>query len=327
MIILRITRRICFISRSMNRKRIKKAYAFVLITAFLFATMEVSCKIGAVSLDPFQLTCVRFIIGGLLLLPFALAHIRKHDIHITAKDHLALLSVGVLGVTISMSLFQLAIVLCNASTVAVLFCSNPFFTMAFAHFLTSEKLNRRKAVVLFFALLGIISMIRPWDVQQGNSALGLALIILAALIFGLYTIAGKLSQEKMGLMAQTSFSFLYGAAVLLLLLMITGRPVVDGLADNVWIVIYTGIFVTGIGYYCYFKAIELADAATGSFAFFIKPVIAPIIAMIVLKETILWNSVLGIILILIASTINLFPALKNRIRKNHGDNNEQIKEQ
>ena len=297
----------------------KKAYLYVFITAFLFATMEVSCKIGGENLDPFQLTFLRFVIGGLLLLPFALAHIKRNGITLKAKDHLALAGVGVLGVTISMSLFQLAIVMCNASTVSVLICVNPFFTMVFAHFLTSEKLNRRKAVVLFFALLGIFFMVRPWDIQEGNSALGMALMILSAIVFGLYTIAGKVSQEKIGLMAQTSFSFLYGSAVLLILLLITGKLVLAGIADNIWIVIYTGIFVTGIGYYCYFKAIELADAATGSFAFFIKPAIAPIIAMIVLKETILWNSVVGIVLILIASAINL-------IHRESKDN-EQIKEQ
>ena len=303
----------------------KKAYVYVLITAFLFATMEVACKIGAATLDPFQLTFMRFAIGGLLLLPFALSHIRNNGIRLTVKDHLDLAGVGLLGVTISMSLFQISVDMCNASTVSVLICVNPFFTMVFAHLLTAEKLNKRKLLVLFFALLGIVFMVRPWDIQEGNSALGMALMILSALVFGMYTVAGKVSQRKMGLLAQTSFSFIYGSAVLLIVLLVTGKPVLAGAGDDVWIIIYTGVFVTGIGYYCYFKAIELADAATGSFAFFIKPAIAPIIAMIVLKETILWNSVVGIILVLIASAINLVPGIYHN-RKNNGEKNGQIEE-
>ena len=55
----------------------------------------------------------------------------------------------------------------------------------------------------------------------------------------------------------------------------------------------------------YFKAIEYSDATTGSFAFFLKPVIAPVIAMIVLREKILWSTILGICLLLIASLINI----------------------
>ena len=84
-----------------------------------------------------------------------------------------------------------------------------------------------------------------------------------------------------------------------------GRPVLEGVASNIPIVLYVGIFVTGIGYFCYFKAIELSDAATGSFAFFLKPAIAPVLAAIILKETILWNTITGIGLILAASLMNI----------------------
>ena len=55
----------------------KKSYIFVIITAILFGTMEVSCKIGGANLDPFQLTFLRFLIGGLILLPFAIVQMRK----------------------------------------------------------------------------------------------------------------------------------------------------------------------------------------------------------------------------------------------------------
>ena len=50
-----------------------KAYIFVVLTAFLFGTMEVACKAAGSQLDPFQLTCIRFAIGGIILLPFAIS--------------------------------------------------------------------------------------------------------------------------------------------------------------------------------------------------------------------------------------------------------------
>ena len=37
----------------------KKAYGFVVLTAFLFGTMEVACKVAGNQLDPFQLTFIR----------------------------------------------------------------------------------------------------------------------------------------------------------------------------------------------------------------------------------------------------------------------------
>ena len=106
-------------------------------------------------------------------------------------------------------------------------------------------------------------------------------------------------------MAQTSFSFLIGSFILLIVILLMGRPVLAGTPDNLPIILYVGILVTGLGYFCYFKAIELSDAATGSFAFFLKPAIAPVLAAIILKETILWNTCVGIGLILAASLLNI----------------------
>ncbi len=282
-----------------------KVYAYVIITALLFGTMEVSCKIGGADLDPFQLTFLRFFIGGLILLPFAAGQMRRRGVRLTARDVLELAGIGIVGVTISMSLFQLSIMMCNASTVSVLICVNPFFTMVFAHFMTAEKLDSQKLIILAVALAGIFFMLRPWDIQAGNSWAGMLLMIVSAMFFGLYTVLGKVSQEKLGPMAQTSISFLLGAGALLVIILIMGRPVIAGTGDNIPVILYTGVMVTGLGYYCYFKSIELSDAATGSFAFFLKPAVAPVIAVIVLREKILWNTVCGIILVLLASLLNI----------------------
>ncbi len=283
----------------------RKVYCYVVITAFLFGSMEVACKVGGTSLDAFQLTFLRFAIGGLVLLPFAIGELKRRNIRLTFKDLLQLAGVGTVGIPVSMVLFQESIMHSNASTVSVLICTSPFFTMIFAHVFTDEKLNRSKLQVLGIALLGVFFMLRPWDVQQGNTMFGMSLMLLAAFFFGAYTVAGKVCASKMGLIAQTSFSFLFGSAVLLVIILILGRPVLAGVPQNIPIVLYVGIFVTGIGYYCYFKSIDMSDAATGSFAFFLKPAIAPVLALIILKETILWNTIVGIVLVLCASLLNI----------------------
>lgn len=283
----------------------KKAYVFVILTAVLFGTMETACKIAGNNLDSFQLTFLRFAIGGIILLPLAIRELRMNNVKLGAKDFLILTGVGTLGIAVSMVFFQLGVGASNASTASVLISINPLFTMIFAHFFTEEKMNMHKTYVLAIAFIGLIFMIRPWDVQEGNTVWGIICMLIAAITFGAYTVAGKVSVRKMGLMAQTSFSFILGSAVLLVIILITGKPVVAGVADNFLLVMYTGIFVTGIGYWSYFKAIKLADAATGSVAFLLKPAIAPVIAVIFLRETILWNTVVGILLILVASYMNV----------------------
>ena len=99
--------------------------------------------------------------------------------------------------------------------------------------------------------------------------------------------------------------FSLGSFALLAVLLVTGHPVISGIAANWPLVVYAGIVVTGIGYFFYFKGIEESDATTGSMAFFIKPAIAPVFAIIILHETVLWNTVVGIILLISASAITI----------------------
>lgn len=55
-------------------------------------------------------------------------------------------------------------------------------------------------------------------------------------------------------------------------------------SHNILNFLYICVFVTAGGYACYFMGMEATSAMQGSLVFFFKPVLAPILAMIVLGE-------------------------------------------
>ena len=55
----------------------KKCYISIIATAFLFGTLEVSIKYSGAAFNSIQLTFIRFLIGGILLLPFAISDLKK----------------------------------------------------------------------------------------------------------------------------------------------------------------------------------------------------------------------------------------------------------
>lgn len=294
----------------------KKVVVYIFISAILFSTMEVVLKIAGNHLDAFQLTFIRFLIGGVFLLPFALWEIKKYQTVITKKDLLHLLAMGVVCICLSMVFFQLGVESSKASTAAVIFCINPMFTMLFAHFITEEKLNRVKAIALAVGLIGILFMVNPLHLEAGNTFKGIAYTILAAVTFGLYSAMGRTSIRRLRGITQTSLSFLFGSAVMIPILLIMDRPIVAGIsAENIWMVLYVGIMVTGLGYLFYFLAMGVSDAATASIVFFVKPAIAPIIAVATLHEVVGINGLIGILLIFIASSINLREQKSKKIIK------------
>ena len=288
-----------------GKNNVKKVIVYICITAFLFGTMEVALKIAGTGLDSLQLTFLRFMIGGLILLPFGLGEIKQRGTEIKAPDFGWMLAVGIMGIPVSMLCFQLGVERCNAATAASLICLNPLFTMWIAHLFTSEKMDKAKRIAVAIGMIAAFFMIRPWDLQAGNSVTGIILMLAASITFAAYTVMGKRSIGRIGTFAQTSISFILGAAVLLAVILFTGRPVIQGVAANWLVVAYVSIFVTGLGYMFYFLAIRHSDATTGSIAFFIKPAIAPVLAVIFLNESIYWNTIVGVGLLILASVITL----------------------
>lgn len=295
----------------------KQIVLYIMISALLFSTMEVALKIAGSDLDAFQLTFLRFIIGGLFLLPFAWVRIKKKNIVIRRNDYLYMLLLGIICIPFSMVFFQLGVENSNASTAAVIFCINPMFTIFFAHFVTEEKLSRNKIISIAIGIVGIVFMIGPWNIQVGDSFLGASYSILAAVLFGLYSALGRRSVHRLGGLPQTAISFLLGSVAMVPLMFLLNKPIISGIAlENLPVLFYVGIMVTGLGYLCYFMAMEYGDAATASIVFFIKPGLAPIIAVLILREVINLNGFLGIILVFAGSYINLREQKAIKTRKN-----------
>ncbi len=284
----------------------KKEYFCIALTALMFGSMEVACKLAGNGLEAFQLCFLRFTIGGLMILPVAFAEIKKRGRMPSARELGYCLICGIVGVTVSMVLFQLGVSNCNASSAAVIISTTPIFTMVFAHFILKDRMNSVSALVIALTVAAICFMIRPWDMQPGNTVEGFVFMILAAVFLGLYTVMGKKGISELGAFSFTSFSFLGGCAVLLIVILALHKPIVAGIGENWGLLLYVSIGVTGLGYLSYFTAIKLSDAVTGSTAFVLKMAVAPVIAMIVLHETIAWNVIVGIVAAATASVLNIY---------------------
>ena len=74
----------------------KKVIFYILGSAFFFSTMEVTLKIAAADMDALQLTFIRFMAGGLFLLPFALREMKKNKVSLNVKDYLYMFMLGII---------------------------------------------------------------------------------------------------------------------------------------------------------------------------------------------------------------------------------------
>ena len=284
----------------------KRVYLYIFLAAFFYGTMEVALKIGGTSFAPLQMNFLRFLIGGLILFPLALKDLARRKLTLTKGDWAYLTMLGLVGVCLSMSCFQIGVMNLNANTASVMISSNPVFTMIFAYFLLGEPFTKRKALVLALCLAGLVLVANPLHMAEGNSVKGFIYQSIALVTFALFSALGKLRVGKLGGLVQNSFSFLIASVVNLVILLITGNPVFTGInAHSLPVLLYCGVIVTALGYYSYVNAIGLAGPSNASIAFFLKPVIAVTAAALILKEPVTANIVAGVALILIGSFLNM----------------------
>ena len=308
----------------MNRSR--SGYIFIVLCAVIFSTMEVMLKTVHGVFAPMQITCLRFLVGGVLLIPFAVRSIRKKNAVLTRKDLGFFACAGFLCVVIAMSLYQMSVTYTRASIVAVIFSCNPIFVTVLAHFLLHEEIHKNHIIALILELTAALIIIDP--IHASLDPTGALLAILSAAMFSFYSVFGKKRTPRFGGIAVTCLSFLFGATELVALLLFgrtaAGASLYGAVGLNLFIdvplfeniplsalpaLLYICCINSAAGFVCHMMAMEKTSAQEASLIFFLKPILAPIFALIFLKEEIPLNMIVGIVCFLAGSLCAILPGL------------------
>ena len=143
----------------MNRSR--SGYVYIALCAVIFSTMEVMLKTVHGVFAPMQITCLRFLVGGILLIPFASRSMKKKNASLSRKDIGFFALSGFLCIVIAMSLYQMSVTYTRASIVAVIFSCNPIFVTVFAHLFLHEDIHRNHIIALILELTAALIIIDP----------------------------------------------------------------------------------------------------------------------------------------------------------------------
>jgi len=279
---------------------------YFILTLILFSSLEVISKPLMNEMDPFLFNFIRFAGALLFLFPIFLKKGKLHTlISLSTKEKLYLAVLGILNIVFSMAMLQLAVKETNASTVVAIFCSNPIFVLLFSTITRSEKLSFRKMIAFMFGIVGI-SII--FNVSSLAIEKGVLYAFVASVSFALYTFLSKKSIAKSGVLTTTVSTFFSGTLISAIIIIFApvdffSNTNMNYTFSNILIIIYSSILVTGVGYLTFFKAIEKYSPSSASTLFFIKPLLATLLAAIILNEKIELSFIVGLFFILMSSAL------------------------
>ena len=265
-----------------NKNRQLLGYLFIAFTGVMFGSLEVASKLVP-HINPFQMNFVRFLIGGLVILPFSLYEVRSKKQKVSFGDVAYAGFLGLILVGFSMTLMQLGISKVPASQVAFIFASNPMIIAILAAFILKEKPGLLTFIFIILGMTGIVFIVEPF---KGSFNIDVLYPIAAVTLMGTYIVLARKLSMRLGSLFVTGTAIFLGTLGLGLFNLIIGKGLYSDIRPaDIPIVFFMGAFISGLAYVTYFKGMEFTNTSTGSITFFLKAITATVLSIIILKDT------------------------------------------
>lgn len=234
---------------------------------------------------PESLALLRPLVGGALLL----AIVAARNVRGLAIDARGLLVLG-LGGGVAIGVFQIAYQLSTdavgvPSTVALLYLA-PAVVAAASGPLLGEWPDRTRIALLVVTLSGVWLSVLGADVVVatfGNS--GVMWGVLAGVAYGTYTLFGRFAAPRYGSVRTVVYSTLGSVVFLALAVPTMSGPVVWPGSGRAWLLLLSfGLLTIAAAHFLFFDALSRIEASRASIATAIEPVVATVLATLLLQQ-------------------------------------------
>jgi drug/metabolite transporter (DMT)-like permease len=230
--------------------------------------------------------------SSVLLLPFAIPGLKRMN----ARDYLLPVVAG-LFLAVHFATWITSVNLTSIASSVLLVCTTPIFVAIAARWIFNERLGVLGWSGIGLALLGS-ALVAGFDFG-GSRIEGNVLALIGAITVSGYSLAGRVSRQKLGILEYAVVT--YGAsAIVLLIIAVPAHVQLSGYSSQTWWAI-AGLVVGPqlLGHTFINFALRAIDATRVSIVIMAEPVIATILAYFLFLETPSWLAYPGGLAILI----------------------------
>lgn len=248
--------------------------------AILWGASWPAGRILAQAMPPMSAAASRFTIASVLLLIW-LRVAQGAWPTLTAKQWRGLALGAAVGVFAYAVLFMMALQRVDASRAALVVTTNPVFTTLLAAWLFGERMNKRIALGMVFALLGasiVLTHGAPWLIFTGGLGWGELMLLGCVAGWTGYTLIGKGMLSGIDSLVTTTFTAVIGTLMLWIAAMTFEGPAVmqaalQRLTTEQWgAMLFIAIGSTVIAYAWYNRGISVLGAGTAASYISLVPV-------------------------------------------------------
>ena len=287
-----------------------KAYVNLALCILLWASIPVATKKMLVELDNLQIlfysTILSTVVLGILLI--AQKKIKKLKSY-SASQYGVMFLLGFLGNYLYYVFLYGALSKIAASEGFILAYTWPIMVLVLSFILLNDRVTLKKVAGIFISFLGIVILTTKGNVTtvDFSDGQGDLLALGGAFVFALFSVLGKKFNFD-----KTISVFIYFLSALLCIVptVLTFSSIIFP-SRSVWLwILYNGIFVNGVSYIFWFKALDGGKTHLVANLLYLTPFISLIYISLFLDERILISAVVGITVIAIGILSQCIPLKK-----------------
>jgi drug/metabolite transporter (DMT)-like permease len=169
-----------------------------------------------------------------------------------------------------------------------------------------QKPTRVQVIGLGVGIIGTLVLLGVWQGFGENDPLALGALILATVFYGFGGPYIRKVVSPLGLPNQVAvFMQLVAASLVTLPVYLFSGPLLTGTPDwaSIGSIVTLGVLGTGIAYVFYYRIIDAAGSTVASSVTIVQPVVAVILGMLILHESLNWYEAVGGLVIVFGAMI------------------------
>jgi drug/metabolite transporter (DMT)-like permease len=280
----------------MDKKKII-AYTEVAFAVIVWGASFIATKLALRDLAPVTIVWLRFAIGVVIL---GIATVLRHQFTIPKKQELIYFSIlGFLGITFHQWLQSTGLVTAQASTTAWIVATTPVFIAILSWIFLKERLSWLQISGIILAAVGVLLVVSKGKLNTlfGNSfgEPGDILIMISAPNWALFSILSRRGLHKHKATQMMFYVMAIGWLFTTILFIASGN--VSDIRNLTWTSLigvgFLGIFCSGLAYIAWYDGLQAVPASQIGAFLYIEPLVAVLVAWVILGENILFITLAG----------------------------------
>lgn len=286
----------------MNDRRLL-AYLKVTFSVLVWGASFIATKVALREVSPTTVVWLRFGIGVLVL---SLTALQGRQLTLPKKrdiPYFALL--GFIGIAFHQWLQSNGLVTSQASTTAWIVATTPIFMAILGRFALHEEINRLQVLGIALAFFGVLVVVSGGDLGALTlgqfGAPGDILILISAANWALFSALSRRGLKANPARGMLVYVMAFGWLFVSILFFSAGDiHEVSELSLRGWLAIaFLGVACSGLAYIFWYDGLQAVSSSQVGAFLYLEPLVAVVVAALVLNEAILLASILGGLAILL----------------------------